>query len=609
MIKNLQFGLLPPSTHADLIIDQMRLANIYRNKLVDIELQRREQADAALLAASPELRALKVQLDEQNTIVDGIYETQRKRNAKARRNIPRTEEENIQLQAAKKVRGELYNAWSVLRKKLFRDPKLKPRLDNIDKETTVLMKRERAHCGLYWGTYQLVEDAAAKFREGAPPKHKPFRGAGRVGVQIQNGMRWDAVLASAHTQLRVSPVPPPEQRYSKKGVALPMPGPKRQQKQRRLFMRIGSDGVAPIFADWPMFLHFGKVAGQLVDRIPPDSLVKRAFVNRKIVAGRERWCVTFTLNIPNALSYQPVATAGACGIDVGYRAMPDGGMRVALLVGDDGHTEDLRIDANHLDQFSKIDELQSIRDNNFNEIRGVLRDFMDSAGDVPEWLTEECATMHAWRRIARLVVLLRRWKAQRFAGDEMIFDRMVAWSDQEYHLWQWQENLRDQLQAWRKDLYRNFARRAASRYRTVAVEDLDLRELHDVKVRPEERETPTALRVSARRADLSTLFMCLKDAAGNLKELPAAYTTTTCHACGNQCDWDKAQVVVHTCEHCGVVWDQDHNAAKNLLAASVNPVAPAPEKKKTRGERLVEAKRRKRDAKKDDHGEGPRAVA
>jgi transposase len=49
-----------------------------------------------------------------------------------------------------------------------------------------------------------------------------------------------------------------------------------------------------------------------------------------------------------------------------------------------------------------------------------------------------------------------------------------------------------------------------------------------------------------------------------LERIRARNTTKTCHVCGRIEEWDSAKQIVHTCA-CGATWDQDHNAAVQIL--------------------------------------------
>ena len=68
-------------------------------------------------------------------------------------------------------------------------------LDLIAKRAGSLQRNARAHCGVYWGTYLLVEAAHDASREmplydGVEPNDPRFskwNGEGRIGVQVQQG--------------------------------------------------------------------------------------------------------------------------------------------------------------------------------------------------------------------------------------------------------------------------------------------------------------------------------------------------------------------------------------------------------------------------------------
>jgi hypothetical protein len=297
------------------------------------------------------------------------------------------------------------------------------------------------------------------------------------------------------------------------------------------------------------------------------------------------------------------------GIDIGYRLMPDGGQRVAYWQGSDGASGELRLPPWTVESQSKIEDLQSIRDKLHNAIRTRLKDWLE-ANPHPEWLDEATEHMHAWKRLARLDCLVVEWRGKRFDGDTAILKALEAWRKQERHLWQWQENSRDQLLEWRKNYYREFAAAMRRRYRTVAVEDMDLRSaIHDILRPEEERETVTAQRRMARFAALSVLVGCLKDSGSEVVTVDRAGTTGIHHDCGHVND--VGADLMHVCEGCGIEFDRDVNAAKNILARGEVAVVPAQgisscdratpaysppdgngnSKKPTRSQRLVSARK------------------
>ncbi|MDP2949729.1 MAG: zinc ribbon domain-containing protein, partial [Chloroflexota bacterium] len=48
-------------------------------------------------------------------------------------------------------------------------------------------------------------------------------------------------------------------------------------------------------------------------------------------------------------------------------------------------------------------------------------------------------------------------------------------------------------------------------------------------------------------------------------KVPAQYTTQECSYCANREQFDARKEVRHRCSRCGGEWDQDENAARNLL--------------------------------------------
>lgn len=76
---------------------------------------------------------------------------------------------------------------------------------------------------------------------------------------------------------------------------------------------------------------------------------------------------------------------------------------------------------------------------------------------------------------------------------------------------------------------------------------------------------------------------------GDVVKVPAQYTTLTCGHCGSVESFDAAAKVDHTCSKCRQNWDQDDNAAENMLIAfgvlSTLPDkagGPTPEEKKSK---------------------------
>lgn len=139
-------------------------------------------------------------------------------------------------------------------------------------------------------------------------------------------------------------------------------------------------------------------------------------------------------------------------------------------------------------------------------------------------------------------------------------------------------NQRENVLRARREVYRLFAKQMA-RYKTVVVERLDLRDFAEHPAPGEAKEPPELVAARGRRhfAALSELLGCLaqmtaKDGAKLLETNPA--DSTSIHAsCGSK--EDVGSKLMHTCSSCGEVYDQDENAAKNLLGRVETPKTSA----------------------------------
>ena len=554
--KNYTYGLRPLVENRDRVIDQLRLASAYRNKLVEIELARRAATDDTLRELCPGLLECEAELASVNEAIEDVLAQQRGRNQRARR---MTDESDFSQRLAelKPRRKELAARRKALRAGSFAAAATQERLAVVNETAAAAIRAARASCGVFWGSYLLVEQAADAFRKGAPPVFRGFRGEGRIAVQIQGGMTWDEASSAKDTRLRIVHTPQTESRMARNGTVLPMPGVKRQAQQYTLWLRIGSDGREPIWATWPMILH---------RPIPDGTRIMWAIVQREIVAGHERWHLTLSLrdDTDQAFIRRDVAAAGVCGVDIGYRYIDNRAQRVAYWHGSDGASGELQLPSGKVAEWQKVDDLQSIRDELHNVARATLRDWL-AANAHPEWLDEATEHIHTWRRLSRLDQLVVQWRGQRFDGDAEIMAMLESWRTRERHLWQYQEQMRDQLLAWRKDYYRNFAAMLRRRYRTIAIEDMDLRSaIHDVLRPEEERDTVTAQRRAARFVALSTFVGAINDSGADVVPIERAGTTSTCSWCGAANEVGTG--VLHTCVGCGREWDRDENAARNILA-------------------------------------------
>lgn len=420
--------------------------------------------------------------------------------------------------------------------------------ERINGESYAAIRGARANCGLYWGTYLAVEQDCESFRSGAPPRFRPWIGEGKVAVQIQGGMPAETLHSCEDRRLRMAAGARP--------------------KFRVLSQRIGSDGRDPIWVHVPVIWH---------RELPPCASIKWAQLQRRVVGRKVRWQLTLTIDVPDSVLAPP---PGICGIDINYRVTGAGSQRAATAYGSDDEVHKLYLTPRIVSAFEKCEHIQSVRSDNLNaaKIRITDESLIDT---MPPRLQDDAATLSRWRSCQRLAQLVLAWR--RLGGCPKW---LTDWQLREHHLHDYESQLRDQAQAARRDLYRCWVAGLAKLYGTVCLEDMDLRQaIHACEDAPTE-EVATAMRRRARWVNLSSLRQMLGERF-TVRKVPSEWSTTDCHACGHRNEVSPRDTRI-TCS-CGIEWDVDENAARNLLARG--QAAPAAKNGKTRKKRVSRAER------------------
>lgn len=544
------YGAQAPISQADLVAEQMRLAHSYRNRIVEMDLARRAKSDALVCSFSPRLPVCEAEIAAAEASLELARREINVDRAKSRKRIhgPASAAAKAYLAALKPLRAER----KALRAALFASPEFETQSVDIKETHKQSAKQARAECGLYWGTYLHVEHSMSDVGRGAPPKFMRWDGDGHLAVQIQ---KWMPVARAFSAR--------------DKSVCIVMRPDDPTQRRAVVSMRVGSEGKRiPIFAEIPVVLH---------RPMPSDANIKWVHLLRRRVGTHDRWQVQFVLSRASGWADPDRSISGSVGIDVGWRMRPDGSLRVAYWLGSDGAEGELSLDAHWVRGMRKVEDIHSIRAKLLNTLRDDFCAQRKVAGEAwPAWLREATETAHAWRSEARFAALAIKWRTARWDGDAGVFTLIEEWRKRDKHLLEYEANLRDKLQARRLDSYRVFAAMIRRRYAKIIVEKLDLRDFH-VLPEPEDAKAPeSAARKHTRDAALSILRDPLIRAGA--VEVPPEYTTKDCASCGSREVVDGA-VLVHTCSRCGEVWDQDRNAARNLLrfASGSGQIQPAEE--------------------------------
>jgi hypothetical protein len=537
-IRNYTYGAKPPHVNTDRVSDQIRLAHRYRNSLVEIERWRREQISEIQNKFIPGLAAAQAKIDLTRSALLNHLDLISARNAeaKSRTGTKDDRERTAILRADIRVACEEAKVLKSVEKSDEFIAAMKSLNDEFNEKWRVV----RGASGVYYGTYWSVEqNARASFsRSVSPPKFMKWEGHGCVSMNFSPALPIEDALGGKSNKLRIE-VSPDNPKFA---VA---------------YLRIGSDegdNRVPVWTACRVRLH---------RPVPAGSSISWAYISRERIGLTDHWELRLTIDIPEeSMPVKVMAGNGTCGVDVGWRMVKDG-LRVAVWAGSDGNSGELIIPQCRIKQMEIPENLASRRDISFNEIRAAFSEWLETnRTSIPPWLAEVTEHIGQWKSPGRLAFVVVKWRDNRFAGDAAIFDVLESWRKQDKHLANWQGHARSL--DWRKEMYRQFAVMLRKRYAKIIVEDIDWRKLARKAESDQEEDMQT--RWYSRLASVGLLCEILRSMTGAEKR-KAANTTTDCYLCGHRNNWDHRELM-HTCEGCGETWDQDHCAAKNILASA-----------------------------------------
>lgn len=642
-IRVYKYGLMPPTANADIIHEQLRLAHRYRNAHTEVTRYVRgfvrdcmkrhpgyEKAERRRDDALAAVRVVMTAIDKARArAVRDATEAVDDADAKTKAIAAKKWKPDAELkQREKAARAELKaanEALRPLRAEFFKS------YDEDDAKSgdKRLRQSARAMCGLYPGTYELVDKAADQSRdrcrkngvaEDFDPRFKRWDGSGRIGVTVRTR---DNESGNVHrTLMQVA-----DGAVSWRTVRNP-------ERQKTLRMRINSgEKFAPIWGEWPM----------VMDRPLPAGRITGCAVSARRYGNRIKWTCEISIDVaeqdPRLLEGAP---DGVVAVDFGWRQRPGGALRVAKWRGSDGESGELVLDKHTVDGLRKPESLNAIRKHALNgQTAAVAAWLTEHAGRLPEprprWMQREGAALEKWqwladrelksvddwRSMGRLAGLARGWLervTQRLTVDEnnalidcireysrvwrhgtqtqdaeeaferlescvarlyplearaeaLLVAQLEAWRYWDQHLWTWEAEQRRGAREHRKHLYRNFGAMLARRYATLVTSDLDL---SDVAKRKQRGEDGYAEDVNDKASSNRTVAAageareCIRYAftvrGCQSVELPMGDVSRACHLCGSEETWGADSPLEHTCSACGATWDQDDNACRVMLA-------------------------------------------
>lgn len=525
-----RYGLRQPLDWGTDCDDEMRRMTALWNNLVAIEAEHRV-AFVALTAADPKVRALEAKVKALVRIVE-------KKQA--------TKEQLVELRTA---RANLKEARKNARSQI------KPAIAALETKRREAVTTARQKSGCYWGNYNAVVASYERARvalmsRGGELQERKFNGSGRIVNQIQRksakhepGMSVHDLFAGARTQVRVMPVDE---------AAWKMNTPRGKPCHTQLTMNVFTrDGVCRTVT-WPMVMH---------RPIPEDARIKEVVVIRERVADRWEWSVVFTCRMPApALAVPPVRR---CGIDLGWRKT-DQGLLVATLA-DDASSETFLLPPDWLRGMEHVEALASERQVDAQAMYDVLT-------EAP-WNSAPTALGGCWKGLRtmevitprRLAFLHSHWQAVDW--QPRLREQFMEWVRDDRRLWIEQTNLRRRLIRRRTDIYLCAAKRIAERYGIIVIEDINWAQAKRVT----DKSLPRPMRHQQQMAAPGEFVAALVRQAGKSGSVIERYrgvTSGKCHSCETVFVPTKREERMYQCPKCSAAFDQDVNAARNLMVSA-----------------------------------------
>lgn len=492
-----RYGLLPPTHGADRVDEQIRLAHRYRNLLVEIERGRRD-AVAEVLSSHADVAPLRAAVDAtEGAMLDLLGQAKAYRARERKRKLP--EELGEALGTARATLKEARQRYRDAKRALREDAGVVAALRGIEERATLLRKAARATCGVFWGTYLTIEAAVdASRHHPAPPRFSRWTGDGAVAVQIQGGLAVEDATAGH------------DRRFAIDTRLMAIPG--RGGKPRpRIRLRVGSEGRAPVWAEWPLVYH---------RPLPPAAKIMWAKVVRERVCDKDRWSLHVTLD---DVVQRERCGEGVVAVDLRW-SLTTRGLRACQWLGDDDAGAEAMLDPRVLGQFAKAEDLRSIRDKAMNEARVRLVGWTLGADLTPEW-RERARFVSQWRSPVRLAALALWWREHRQPSDDEAYAALEEWRKQDKHLWLWETGARRRGIARRRDQYRVLAAQLARRYGVLVIERLNLATLARIpEIDSERDDVPQgrSQRVEAAPSELrSALVQAFASRGGRIMTVPA----------------------------------------------------------------------------------------
>jgi hypothetical protein len=602
MIRTYKYGLQPPTLNEKLVREEVFRAHTYQNKLIEIERWRRDEVRKVENSAG-NIPQLTQELIDAKTNIDSIL----KRNSDVKRDafIDYSKQHNLTLNELKEdkdlnnkgqryassmltqvMKDELKGAKITIKtasyklneaRKIIRSNEgIIASKKNIKAEEQKRTSSLRGSDDAPWyGTYMLIEDAHTKtkampYYDGTLPNNPRFRSihdenhSQRFGIkQYQVSQPGDreyiaATLNGTSRKLQIATMPLPQVRKDGNNKKVG------SKDLRLLRIRIGTNKETrePIWTEFPMVYH---------RELPMAGTILTAQVIKRRIGPRDRW--TLSISFDDGQQTVQAQVKSAVGFDLNWFEYEDR-ISIANWIGTDGNNGEVSIPKSLINRLQKPEEIRSIRDKNFDDIRKQFVEWITATNVIiPDWLREKTEHISKWKSQGRFASLITHWADNRFDGDTTIFgisgkwnketksvidgSGLAGWKFNDHHLWIWETSQRTRSIAARNEYYRVEAAKLVEQYDLIGFEDINLSWLARGNAGSRNRQlaAPSEFRNAVKNA--------CRSKGKEYKEVPARNTTKKCNDCEhlNKIDCER----VFFCQGCGVEVKRDENAAKNVL--------------------------------------------
>ena len=291
-----------------------------------------------------------------------------------------------------------------------------------------------------------------------------------------------------------------------------------------------------VFGEWPFVMH---------RKLPSDCLVHEVNVSGAPHGALWRLEVSFLVSLPTPALAPPRGRPHAA-IDVGWRMTQEGLLVATTLIGD------------QITRF--VLPLSIVSD--FAYLENVDAELTRTSRQAVALVTDD-QPAQSWRSLLRAARTGTSLNPVQLAS-------IRVWATQSRGLRRESKNLWARLGRERLDLYRRYANSLCSTVSRIAVEKLNLRALT-----LEDAQLPIH-RSQQSMAAVSELLRCIREAAERhgiaVVEVPPQHTTRQHLSCGH-INPPATGAVIH-CKGCGLAYDPDENAARQIAHRAFGPQRP-----------------------------------